>query len=350
MPIFKQDGGSNKEWGEISTSGRTWLFLSTEIPVNTVQCAMENPQFRMFEEGEADNTGGIQLVFEEPEFLAAQLDEVTAVIECSMQELTVAAVGTIHGITGDIELNFVEPILAMQAGLGVSCTFEPFEIIIEEAKIMADINVLFKEPDGYGTGTHTYVSMDLEFKGFDGILTPGLALSMEFEDPTLSMSGKSGKVAYLSAEANPLDGVFTGGPPYFIDATMEKPEIVITGSNQAVNSLSLTFRKPGATLTGIVSLSTTLTARFNRMDLNFTGTVYPVGNVSVTFLPLRASFIPDPTELDADLEGEISLMRMMAFAFVDGQNEMNLEFKPHEITATDDAGDCSLADTLTYGG
>ena len=98
MPIFKQDGGSNKEWGEISTSGRTWLFVSTEIPVNTIQCAMENPQFRMFEEGEADNTGGIQLVFEELDFLAAQLDEVSAVIDASMLEPTASWTGTIVGI------------------------------------------------------------------------------------------------------------------------------------------------------------------------------------------------------------------------------------------------------------
>ena len=132
MPVFKQDGGSNKQWGEVSTSGRTWLFATTEIPVNTVMCRFDPLSFRMFEEGEADNTGEVQLVFEELDYLAAQLDEVSAVIDASMLEPTASWTGTIVGITADLELNFVEPILGMQAGLGVSCTFEPFEIILKE--------------------------------------------------------------------------------------------------------------------------------------------------------------------------------------------------------------------------
>jgi hypothetical protein len=350
MSVFKQDGGSNKEWGEISTFGRTWLFVTEQIPVNTFQCTFDIMSCRIYEEGEADNSGGIELTFEELDFVASQLDEVSGDITVSMQEPTASWTGTIVGITADLELNFVEPILGMQAGLGVSCTFEPFEILMQEAVIMADMNVLFKEPDGYATGRHTFISMDLRFKEFDGVMTPGLAISMEFEDLTLSMSGKSGKVANLNLRADPFTGLFNGGPVPYIDGVMKEMELVVTGSNKAVTALSLTFRKPDAVLAGQVSIMTSLNGRFNRMSLDITGSVYPVGGLSVTFQPLRASFIATPPEIDSDLDGRISLMKMMATAFVDGPNTMDLEFKPHRITATDDTGDCVLAETLTYGG
>ncbi len=131
---------------------------------------------------------------------------------------------------------------------------------------------------------------------------------------------------------------------------MKEMELVFTGSNKAVTALSLTFRKPEAVLAGQVSIMTSLNGRFNRMSLDITGSVYPVGGLSVTFQPLRASFIPAPPEIDSDLDGRMSLMNMMASAFVDGPNTLDLEFEPHRITANDDTGDCVLADTLTYGG
>ncbi len=350
MSVFKQDSGSNKEWGEISTFGRTWLFVTEEIPVNTITLGLENPQFRMFEEGEADNTGEIQLIFEQAECLALQVSDLTGDIVATFDEPECTCTGTIVGVTGDLELNFVEPIFSMQAGLGVSCFFEPFEINMQEAVNMADMNVSFKEPSTILYGENTYVYMELNMGKMDGLLTAGTHLTGTIEDLTLDMVGLSGKVASMSVVGLPMTADLIGGPPPYIELELKGLIFSALGTPPESNSMTLTFRKSGISMIAGEFRQAVLDARFNQMALSVDGENHPVGSVSITFLPL--SFVGDEGHevISAELDGRLSLLRMMADLHIDGPNSMDVEFAPHEISITDDGGDCALADTLTYGG
>ncbi len=350
MPIFKQDGGSNKQWGEISTSGRTWLFVTEEIPVNTVSLRFENPQYRMFEEGEADNTGGIQLTFGELDCVFAQVNDLSGDIVATAESLTCTGTGIVIGITADLELNFVEPIISMQAGLGVSCFFEPFEISMGEAVNMADMNVEFKEPDLLFSGENTYVYMQLDMKKLEGSLISGAHLTGTVEGLTCEITGMSGKVASLRAVGLPITADLVGGPLPYMDLEFKEPTFLGSGTPPESNSITVTFKKGDIVLTAKEARQAILDARFNQMALTLAGENHPVGSVSITFLPLSFAGEEGSQRITAELEGMISYLRMMAELRLDGPNSMDLEFIPHDILITDDGGGCALADTLTYGG
>jgi len=257
--------------------------------------------------------------------------------------------GTFTPSFNAIDVSFAEPSIDMGSGRGMSCDFELPELTINEVVNMADMELIFKEPDLFLSGDNTFVYLQMKTEKADCEMHSGSPLSLELEEFSGAMTGSIGLMGEMALKFRNMDLDAVGGRPAYIDLELEPLSIEAAGDTIIHAELTASIKKALCEFTGLSPNSTTLNVRFGLLSADLDGDNHPVGSINAGMLPMRA-IMSSQEHITADLDGVITVLRMKASLLVDGPNSIDLVFPRPEIFINDNGGDCSLADTLSFGG